>query len=105
MESTLSIEVSVSADGKRVEFFAHIRGRAVQCSITRTTLEQYFWVHDGASETRLSKALTDGRRRIVAAVERKMLIGSGEPMKLTDADFAHGLPSGHVIRISNQSMR
>jgi Protein of unknown function (DUF1488) len=89
MESTLPIEVSVSADGRWVAFVAHIRGRAVQCSITRTTLEQYFWVPNGANEARLLKALTDGRSRIVAIVERKMLIGPGEPMKLTDADFAH----------------
>jgi hypothetical protein len=89
MESTLAKEASVSSDGKLVAFVAHIRGRAVQCSITRSALEQYFWVPIGANGAHLLKALIDGHSRIAAAVERKMLRAPGEPIKLKDADFTH----------------
>jgi hypothetical protein len=89
MESTLAAEASVSSDGKLVVFVAHIRGRAVQCSITRIALEQQFWAPDGANDARLLKAFTDGHNRITAAAERKMLRAPGEPIKLNDADFSH----------------
>jgi len=89
MESTLTTEVSVSADGKLVAFVAFARGRAVQCSITRDVLEQYFWAPIGADDARLLKAYTDGHRRIAAAIERKMLRVPDEPIRLNAADFFH----------------
>jgi hypothetical protein len=87
MESTLVAEASVSSDGKLVVFVATIRGRAVQCSIARSALEQHFWAPTGATDARLLKAYADGRKRIAAAVERKMLKAPGELIKLNDADF------------------
>ena len=89
MDSTLTIEASVSPDGKLVVFIAFARGRAVQCSITRDVLEQYFWAPIGANDARLLKAYMNGQRRIAAAVERKMLKTSDEPIKLNAADFSH----------------
>jgi hypothetical protein len=89
MESTLEVEASVSSDGKLVAFVAHVRGSAVQCSITRSALEQHFWVPIGANDARLLKAFTDGHNRIAAAVERKMLRAPGEPIKLNDTDFTY----------------
>ncbi len=89
MDSTLAAEASVSPDGKLVVFIVIARGRAVQCSITRDVLEQYFWAPIGANDARLLKAYMDGHKRIVAAVERKVLKGSDEPIKLNAADFSH----------------
>jgi hypothetical protein len=89
MESTLAAEASVSSDGKLVVFVAHIRGNAVQCSITRSALEQHFWTPVGANDARLLKAFSDGHNRIAAAVERKMLRAPGEAIKLNGADFNH----------------
>jgi hypothetical protein len=88
MNSTLAAEASVSSDGKLVLFIVFVRGRAVQCSITRDVLEQYFWAPIGANDARLLKAYTDGHKRIAAAVERKMLRTSDEPIKLNAADFS-----------------
>jgi hypothetical protein len=87
MESILTAEASVSSDGKRVIFVAHVRGRAVQCSITRVALERYFWVPIGADDARLLKAFNDGHTRIAAAAERKVLRAPGESIKLSDTDF------------------
>jgi hypothetical protein len=88
MNSTLAAEASVSSDGKLVVFTVFARGRGVQCSITRDVLEQYFWAPIGANDARLLKAYTDGHKRIAAAVERKMLRTSDEPIKLNAADFS-----------------
>jgi hypothetical protein len=89
MDAALTVEANVSTDGKVVEFVVIARGRVVQCSIVRHALEQYFWAPIGASDARLLKAYTDGRKRIAAAVERKVLRGSAEPIKLHAADFSH----------------
>jgi|SRR5579864_2168512 len=89
MDSTLTIEATVSSDGKLVVFTAFARGRAVQCSITRDVLEQYFWAPIGANDARLLKAYTDGHKRIAAAVERKVLRVPDEPIRLTATDFSH----------------
>ncbi|NPT41464.1 DUF1488 family protein [Paraburkholderia sp. 1N] len=67
MDNTLTIEASVSPDGKLVVFIAFPRGQAVQCSITREVLEQYFWAPISASDARPLKAYMDGQKRIVAA--------------------------------------
>jgi hypothetical protein len=89
MDSTLTLEASVSTDGKLVVFVVFSRGRTVHCSITRDVLEQYFWAPIGADNARLLKAYTDGHKRIAAAVERKVLRGSIEPIRLNASDFSH----------------
>lgn len=43
----------------------------------------------GASDARILKAIADGRNRISAAVERKLLRAPGDPVRLVDADFNH----------------
>ena len=87
MENLVRNEASISADGKSVIFIARIRGRDVHCSIPRRTLEQYFWAPNGANEARLLKSYVDGRKRIVAVVERKSLKSSGKLIALHDVDF------------------
>ena len=89
MESTLVAEARVSSDGKLVLFVATIRDRGVQCSISRRALEEHFWAPIGASDARLLKAYADGRNRVAAAVERKMLRAPSELIQLNGADFNH----------------
>jgi hypothetical protein len=87
MESAFDTEASVSQDGKSVIFDVSFRGRTVQCSIKREALEQYFWAPAGADDARLLKAYIDGRKRIEAAAERKMLRAVAKPIGLNAADF------------------
>jgi hypothetical protein len=87
MESTLAAEATVSPDGKSVSFIVLIRGLGVSCSITRSALEEHFWVPARADEAHLRKALSDGHHRISAAVERKWLKAHAEPINLNGSDF------------------
>jgi Protein of unknown function (DUF1488) len=82
-----ALEPSVTPDGRRVIFTLPTRGRDVECSVSREALEQHFWVQPEASETRILRAFEDGRKRIVAIAERKMLAHAGERIVLTAADF------------------
>ncbi|HDR8937572.1 DUF1488 domain-containing protein [Burkholderia vietnamiensis] len=77
----------VTEDGRSVAFMLPHRGREVACHVTRDVLEQHFWVQPGASETRILQAFVDGRRRLVAMAERKMLAHRDEPVVLTMDDF------------------
>lgn len=87
MDTTFDQDASVSADGNFVVFVAAFRNQSVHCSITRTALEQHFWLPTGASVARMLKAVTDGQQRIMAAAERRMLKAPGAPIALTAADF------------------
>ncbi|MGF6774886.1 hypothetical protein P3T21_000073 [Paraburkholderia sp. GAS334] len=81
----LDLEPSVSTDG--VVFALSLCGRDVACVITRETLEQHFWVQPGATDARVLKAFSEGRRRIVALAERKARARPGERIVLTVDDF------------------
>lgn len=72
-----------------VLFMAVAHGEAVQCAITRDALEEHFWTPVGATDARLLKAYMDGRKRIAAAVERKMLRDRRAPIVLHASDFSH----------------
>jgi hypothetical protein len=89
MDTRLATEATVSPDGKLVSFVAFIHGFGVSCCITRTALEEHFWVPGRADEARLAKAISDGHNRIAAAVERKMLRTNIEPIRLVESDFRH----------------
>ncbi|HZZ10248.1 MAG TPA: DUF1488 domain-containing protein [Paraburkholderia sp.] len=84
----IELEPSVSADGRAVVFLLSARGRDLECSVTREALEQHFWLQRGAAEARVLKTFADGRKRITAVAERKMLARPGEKVSLTIADFA-----------------
>lgn len=84
----IELEPSVSADGRAVIFQLCARGRELECAVTREALEQHFWLQRGAPEARTLKAFADGRKRITAMAERKMLARPGEKVLLTIADFA-----------------
>ncbi|WP_454808363.1 DUF1488 family protein [Paraburkholderia fungorum] len=81
----LDLEPSVSTDG--VVFALSLCGRDVACVITRETLEQHFWVQPGATDARVLKAFSEGRRCIVALAERKARARPGERIVLTVDDF------------------
>jgi hypothetical protein len=87
MEIT-EFEPSVSADGRTVIFLLSARGRDLECAVTREALEQHFWLQRDADEERVLKTFADGRKRIIAVAERKMLARPGEKILLTAGDFA-----------------
>lgn len=83
----IELEPSVSADGRAVIFQLSTRGRDLECAVTREALEQHFWLQHGAGEDRILKTFADGRKRITAVAERKMLARPGEKVLLTISDF------------------
>ena len=78
---------SVSPDNQSVIFTLSTHGREVEWSVSRDALEQHFWVQPGAGDARILKAFADGRKRITAVAERKLLAHSDERIVLTAADF------------------
>lgn len=81
------LQPRVSPDGQGIVFVLSHRGRNITCRVTREVLEQHFWVPPGASETRVLQAFVDGRGRLVAMAERKLLAHGGERLVLTIDDF------------------
>ena len=84
---TLDAPPSVAPDNQSVIFTLSTHGREVECSVSRDALEQHFWVQPGAGDARILKAFADGRKRITAVAERKLLAHSDERIVLTPADF------------------
>jgi hypothetical protein len=80
---------AVSPDGRAVVFILRIRGRDVECAIARDALEEYFWLPRGADAMRALKTFENGRKRIVAIAQRKLLARPDEPLRLTPNDFAN----------------
>jgi hypothetical protein len=81
----LELEPSVSTDG--VVFALSLCGHDVACVVTRETLEQHFWVQPGATDARVLKTFSEGRRRILALAERKARARPSERIVLTVDDF------------------
>ncbi|AXF16853.1 DUF1488 family protein [Paraburkholderia caledonica] len=78
---------AVSPDGRAVVFMLSIRGREVEGAIARDALEDYFWLPHSADPARTLKAFENGRNRIVAAAQRKLLARPDEPLWLNASDF------------------
>ncbi|MFM0069115.1 DUF1488 family protein [Paraburkholderia aspalathi] len=77
----------VSPDGRAVVFMLSIRGREVEGAIARDALEDHFWLPRSADATRMLKTFENGRNRILAVAQRKLLARPDEPLRLTDSDF------------------
>ncbi|MGT0247620.1 DUF1488 family protein [Burkholderia pyrrocinia] len=90
MEAT-GLQPRVSPDGRSVVFMLSNRGRDIMRQVAREVLEQHFWVPPGASEARVLQAFADGRGRLVAMAERKMLVHGNGPVMLTTDDFNNRL--------------
>ncbi|MEM5461926.1 DUF1488 family protein [Paraburkholderia phytofirmans] len=55
--------------------------------MARDALEEHFWLPRGADATRTLRTFQDGRNRIVAVAQRKLLARPDEPLWLTVNDF------------------
>jgi Protein of unknown function (DUF1488) len=81
------LATGVSSDGSEVVFRLSERMGGTECAVTREALELHFWLPVGAGASRMLRTFGDGRNRIVAAAERKMLARPDHPVRLTSNDF------------------
>ncbi|WP_168788206.1 DUF1488 family protein [Paraburkholderia aromaticivorans] len=78
---------AVSPDGRAVVFILSARGRDFEGTVARAALEEHFWLPPDADAARLLKTFANGRDRIVAVAQRKLLARPVEPLWLTASDF------------------
>ncbi|KAA1004371.1 DUF1488 domain-containing protein [Paraburkholderia panacisoli] len=78
---------AVSPDGHAVVFMLSIRGREVEGAVALDALEEHFWLPGGAEAARTLRTFKNGRSRIVAAAQRKLLARPDEPLRLTVNHF------------------
>jgi hypothetical protein len=83
----LDFAPGVSSDGGEIAFRLSERMGSAECAITREALEVHFWLPPGADASRMLKTFANGRNRIVAVAERKMLARPDQPVRLTSNDF------------------
>lgn len=84
----LILEPHLSADQRFVTFELNWRGETVSCAVSRTALEAFFWLPPNADEPRVLKVFNNGRSRIQAVAQRKLLAHPSVSIELNDADFA-----------------
>jgi hypothetical protein len=78
---------TVSPDGRAVVFTLSISGCKVEGVVTRDALEECFWLPRGADATRTLKTFENGRDRIFAVAQRKLLARPDGRLSLTVHDF------------------
>src|SRR5258708_18139343 len=59
-------EVTVADGGRVIAFDVIVAGRVVKCTVSRESLQRYFWLQPDADDARMLKTFNDGRHRIVA---------------------------------------
>ncbi|CAB3808588.1 hypothetical protein LMG28614_06841 [Paraburkholderia ultramafica] len=69
----LDLAAAVSPDRRAVVFMLSIRGREIECAVARDALEAHFWLPRDAGEMLTLKTFENGRNRIVAVAQRKLL--------------------------------
>jgi len=87
MNATNFVEPTVVDGGLAVAFELIAAGRVVKCTISRESLQHYFWLQPGADDARVLKIFNDGRHRIVAIAERKALRLAAASIHLEVTDF------------------
>src|SRR5471032_308766 len=87
MNATNSVEPTVVGGGLAVAFELIAAGRVVKCTVSRESLQHYFWLQPGADDARVLKIFNDGRQRIVAVAERKARRFATASIHLEAADF------------------
>lgn len=87
MDATHSTEAVVVDGGHAVGFDVIVAGRVVRCTVSRESLQNYFWLQPDADNARMLKTFNDGRHRIVAIAERKALRLAAASIHLDAADF------------------
>ncbi|OXC73812.1 hypothetical protein BSU04_35055 [Caballeronia sordidicola] len=87
MNATNLIEAIVVDGGLAVAFELIAAGRIVKCTVSRESLQDYFWLQSDADEARVLKIFNDGCHRIVAIAERKARRLAAASIRLEAADF------------------
>ncbi|EEA01399.1 conserved hypothetical protein [Burkholderia sp. H160] len=85
---TVELEPQVLASRLGVAFSLVVQNRPIECMITITALEAYFWLEPRAGDERILKTFRDGYGRIRAMAERKLLAHPAARPELTPADFS-----------------
>ncbi|ADG20868.1 DUF1488 family protein [Paraburkholderia atlantica] len=85
---TAELEPQVLASRLGVTFSLVFQNRPVECIITITALEAYFWLEPRAGDERILKTFRDGYGRIRAIAERKLLAHPAARLELTPTDFS-----------------
>jgi hypothetical protein len=78
---------AVSPDRRAVAFMLLIRGREVKCAAAREVLEEHFWLPPDADAARTLRTFENGRSRIIAVAQRKLLARPDERLWLTVNDL------------------
>ncbi|WP_116119889.1 DUF1488 family protein [Paraburkholderia sp. BL6669N2] len=78
---------AVSPDGRAEVFTLSVCGRKVEGAVARDALEQHFWLPRGADAARTLRTFENGRSRIVALAQRKLLARPHESLWLGLNDF------------------
>ncbi|MBB5421735.1 DUF1488 family protein [Paraburkholderia sp. CNPSo 3155] len=84
---TVELEPQVLANRLGVAFSLIFQKQPIECTITITALEAYFWLEPRAGDERILKTFRDGYGRIRAIAERKLLAHPAARLELTTADF------------------
>jgi hypothetical protein len=87
MNATNSVEPTLVGGGLAVAFELIAAGRVVKCTVSRESLQHYFWLQPGADDARVLKIFNDGRLRIVAVAQRKVHRLRAASIHLETADF------------------
>ena len=87
MNATKSTEATVVDGGLAVAFEFIAAGQVVKCTVSRESLQYYFWLQPGADDAHVLKIFNDGRQRIVAVAERKARRLGAASIHLEAADF------------------
>jgi hypothetical protein len=87
MDATNSEEPVVVDGGHAIAFDVIAAGRVVRCTVSRESLQDYFWLQPGADDALMLKIFNDGRQRIVAIAERKARRLAATTIHLEMSDF------------------
>lgn len=87
MDATNSDGPTVVDGGHAIAFELIAAGRVVKCTVSRESLQHYFWLQPDADDARMLKIFNDGRRRIIAIAERKARRLATVSIHLAAADF------------------
>ena len=85
---TVEREPQVLANRLDVALSLVFQNRPIECMITITALQAYFWLEPRAGDERILKTFRDGYGRIRAIAERKLLAHPAARLELTPADFS-----------------
>ncbi|WP_109479717.1 DUF1488 family protein [Paraburkholderia sp. C35] len=76
-------------ENRRGVAFGVVHGNTtIDCVISLTALETYFWLEPGASHVQILKTFENGHARIEAIAERKLRAHPATRLELKSDDFA-----------------